>query len=251
MLFERKTEARIRWHYYVVIGGSRVIGGAATQHLVEAGHDILAVSRTPAQAGKWVKADVGTDAGLFAVKEAVALHLDSKSTHRGLDGLLFLGGVWENGAFTDAYDFLASPPEETRLLLSVNLMAPILLAQTLAPALAQADNPRVILNGAMSGLPNAATREVANTATKFGMQGITEALNIALRRHGIGVTVVNFENVATPEVFNDIEQGLFGAQVPIPMADVLATHDYPLNLSADTIPQSIELRQKKPQGFDA
>lgn len=237
--------------FYVVIGGSRGIGGAATQHLVEAGHDIIAVSRTPAQAGKWVEADIGTDDGLSAVKKAVALHLGSNPTQKGLDGLLFLGGVWENGAFTDAYDFLASPPGETRFLLSVNLTAPILLAQLLASVLAEADNPRVILNGSMSGLPNAATREVANTATKFGMQGITEALNIALREHGIGVTVVNFENVATPEVFDDIDQGLFGAQVPIPMSDVLATYNYLLSISADTVPQSIDLRQKKPEGFNA
>ena len=237
--------------FYVIVGGSRGIGAATARHLHQAGHDIMAVSRTPAQAGTWVEADVGTEEGLSAVRQAVAVHLDRHPTQRGLDGLLFLGGVWEEGAFTEAYNFLASPPAETRLLLSVNLLAPILLAQTLAPALSQANNPRVILNGATSGLPNAATREVANTATKFGMQGITEALNIALRDHGIGVTVVNFENVATPEVLEDIEQGLFGAQVPIPMADVLATYDYLLKLSADTIPQSIDLRQKKSEDFGA
>lgn len=232
---------------YVLVGGSRGIGGAAAEHLVERGNEVLAVSRTPARAGEWIKADVSTDEGISTVRVAVETSLQRGGSTARLDGLLFLGGVWEKGAFTEAYDFLSSPAKETRFLLSVNLSAPILLAQALAPYLANSSNPRVILNGAQSGLPNSATHEVANTATKFGMQGVTEALNLALRSQGIGVTVVNLENVATPEVLEDIETGLSGEQVPIPMRDVLATYDFLLGMSADTVPQSIDLRQKKPE----
>ena len=229
---------------YAVVGGSRGIGGATTEHLVAQGHKVIAISRTPATAGTWVEADIGTDAGIARVVEAVQAMLDDIGEKAGLDGLLFLGGVWETGAFTKDYDFLASPAEETRFLISVNLTAPILLAQALAVHLSRSHNPRIILNGALSGLPNAATHEVANTATKFGIQGVTEALNLALGGRGVGVTVVNFENVATPEVIDDIAKGLFGEQVPIPMRDVLATYDYLLKVSADTVPQSIDLRQK-------
>ncbi|MEL6315635.1 MAG: SDR family NAD(P)-dependent oxidoreductase, partial [Pseudomonadota bacterium] len=69
------------------------------------------------------------------------------------------------------------------------------------------------------------------------------------RGHGIGVTVVNFGNVATPEVLDDIETGLFSPQVPIPIEDLLATYDYLLQISAATVPQSIDLRQKIPGGI--
>lgn len=155
---------------YLIVGGSRGIGGATAQHLVKEEHTVLAVSRTPAAAGTWIEADVATEEGLSEAVEAISKTLEETTEYKGLDGLLFLGGVWENGAFAEAYDFLASQPEETRFLLSVNLTAPILLAQRLAPYLSKAANPRIILNGAQFGLPNAATKEVANTATKFGMQ---------------------------------------------------------------------------------
>lgn len=234
---------------YLLLGGSRGIGAATAEHLVAQGHEVLAVSRTPAKAGAWVEADLATDAGILAVIAAVEARMQADAVQTGLDGLLFLGGVWEKGAFTETYDFFASPIEETRFVISVNLTAPILLAQALAPYLAKASNPRIILNGSESGLPNAATREVANTAAKFGMQGMMEALNQVLRGHGIGVTVVNFGNVATPEVIEDIETGLFGPQVPIPIKDLLATYDYILQISGDTVPQSIDLRQKTPESM--
>ncbi|MEM1153643.1 MAG: SDR family oxidoreductase [Pseudomonadota bacterium] len=231
---------------YVIVGGSRGIGAAATQHLVDAGHRVIAISRTPARAGTWVAADIATEAGLRCAVDAITAQLNQQGEETPLDGLLFLGGVWEAGAFTGDYDFLASPAQETRFLLAVNLAAPILLAQALVTPLSRAENPKIILNGSCTGLPNEASIEVANTATKFGQQGITEALNLALNALGISVTVVNFANVATPEVLDDIATGAFGKQVPIPLQDLLITYDYLLQLSADTVPQSLDLRQKYP-----
>ncbi|MEM6452367.1 MAG: hypothetical protein AAF703_18895 [Cyanobacteria bacterium P01_D01_bin.105] len=102
------------------------------------------------------------------------------------------------------------------------------------------------LNGALSGLPNAVTPEVANTATKFGLQGIDQSLNLSLRAYGVGVTVVNPGNVATPEVMEDIAEGRFGSQVPTPIEDVLHTYEYILRLSARTVPVEINLAQKRP-----
>ncbi|MEO1094663.1 MAG: SDR family oxidoreductase [Cyanobacteria bacterium J06638_28] len=224
---------------YLLIGASRGIGGSTAQYLASKGAEILGVSRSPALAGNWIEADVGTDRGIDRIVEAVS--------DRVLDGLLFLGGVWEEGAFTDAYDFVSSPQDEVRALISVNLVAPILLARALAPNLAKAENPRIILNGALSGLPNAATPEVANTATKFGIQGVAQSLNLSLRAYGVGVTVVNPGNVATPEVMEDIAAGRFGNQVPIPIEDVLHTYEYVLRLSSSTVPVTINLTQKKPE----
>ena len=223
---------------YLLIGASRGIGGSTAQHLVSRGAEILGVSRSPALAGTWIEADIGTDRGIDRIVEAVG--------ERILDGLLFLGGAWEEGAFTEAYDFLSSSQDEVRKLISVNLIAPILLARALAPNLAKAKNPRIILNGALSGLPNAATPEVANTATKFGMQGVAQSLNLSLRAHGIGITVVNPGNVATPEVMADISEGRFGNQVPIPIEDILHTYEYVLYLTSNTVPVEINLAQKKP-----
>ncbi len=225
---------------YVVVGGSRGIGAAAIEHLVGQGHDVIAVSRTRAPLGTWVEADIGTLDGIDGVLEGIG--------DRRLDGFLFLGGTWEQGAFTDRYSFLDSSVEETLRVIAVNLTAPILLAQGLARNLASAPNARIILMGSLSGLPNAASAEVANTASKFGLQGAAEALNLSLRHMGISTVVINPGNIATAEVRQDIEDGRFGEQVPIPMADVLKTIDYALALSAASVPASISVHQTNPEG---
>ena len=71
-------------------------------------------------------------------------------------------------------------------------------------------------------------------------------MNLSLRAHGIGITVVNPGNVATPEVMEDISEGRFGNQVPIPIEDILHTYEYVLYLTSNTVPLEINLAQKKP-----
>jgi 3-oxoacyl-[acyl-carrier protein] reductase len=222
----------------VIAGASRGIGAAAALHLAPTTTRLLAVSRTRAVAGEWIEADLATDAGIDRVVAAVE--------DASLDALLYLGGTWERGAFTDAYRFLDSSPDETRHIIAVNLVAPILLAQRLAPALGRAANPRIIVIGSLSGRDGGATPEVANTASKFGLRGAAQALALSLRPLGIGVTVINPGNLATPEVEADIAEGRFGAQVPIPMADLLRTLDLVLSLSPDAVPAEIDLAQKHP-----
>lgn len=224
---------------YVIVGASRGLGAAVAEWLAPRVDRLFTASRSPASHGLWIEADVATDAGLDAIRDAVG--------EQPLAGLLFLGGTWESGAFTADYDFARSPRSETRNVIAVNLTAPILLAQSLAGNLAQAPNPRVVFIGALSGLDNAATVEVANTASKFGLRGAAQALALALRPQGIGVTVVNPGNLATPEVLEDIAGGAFGAQVPIPLEDLIRTLDYLLSLSADAVPQDINLMQKRPE----
>lgn len=223
---------------HLIIGGSRGIGRDCAEHLAEQGHEILSVSRTPSETGTWIKADVSTVAGVDHVIQTVG--------DGALDSLLYLGGIWEDGAFTDAYDFLQSPVQETQQVIAVNLIAPILLAQGLTKNLALSKNARIVLIGSTSGLENSSAREVANTASKFGLRGAAEALNASLRSRGIATTVINPANVATPEVFEDIENGDFGPQVPIPLSDITATLDYVLDISADSVPTTIDLRQTSP-----
>jgi 3-oxoacyl-[acyl-carrier protein] reductase len=222
----------------VIAGASRGIGAAAALHLDPTTARLMAVSRTRAVAGEWIEADLATDAGIDRVVDAVG--------DASLDALLYLGGTWERGAFTDAYRFLDSPPDETRHIIAVNLVAAILLAQRLAPALGRAANPRIVLIGSLSGRDGGATPEVANTASKFGLRGAAQALALSLHPLGIGVTVINPGNLATPEVETDIAEGRFGAQMPIPMADLLRTLDLVLSLSPDAVPAEIDLAQKHP-----
>lgn len=221
---------------YLIVGASRGIGQAVAQHLEAKSHRVISVSRTHSVCGEWVQADVSTDTGLDAVFNAVG--------QDKLDGLLYLGGVWEEHAFTDDYRFQGSSRREIRDVIAVNLVAPIILAQGLAANLAKSGDPRIILIGSVSGLDNTAGKEVANTASKFGLRGAAQALARVLSEDRVGVTVINPGDVGTPEVLHDIEMGLFPERRPIPLSDLPATVDYVLGVSADTTPQEINLMQR-------
>ncbi|MEL6261172.1 MAG: SDR family oxidoreductase [Cyanobacteria bacterium J06626_6] len=220
----------------LVVGASRGIGGAVAQHFHRQDHYVYAVSRTQAIAGNWIAADISTAAGIQRVVDAVGAN--------PLDALLYMGGVWEKNAFTDAFDFQGSPDEETRFVLAVNLIAPIELTKALARNLSMAKNPRAVYIGALSGLNNAASPEVANTASKFGLRGAVQALRLALATEKIGFTVINPGNIATEEVLSDIEAGRFSQQVPIPMTDVIETIEWILARSAAVDISEVNLRQK-------
>jgi NAD(P)-dependent dehydrogenase (short-subunit alcohol dehydrogenase family) len=220
---------------YLIIGASRGIGAAVAKHLAAQGHEIISASRSPGP-GEWIQADVSESKGIETVASAVG--------GRALDGLLFLGGVWESGAFTSEYKFVRSSEEETRFILSVNLIAPIELSKRLHANLQRSENPRAIFIGALSGLENSATPEVANTASKFGLRGAIQALRLSLAHTGIGFTVINPGNLETEEVLNDIKEGRFPEQFPIPLKDLCGLIDWILALSRHTEVGEVSLIQK-------
>ncbi|TVQ07665.1 MAG: SDR family oxidoreductase [Leptolyngbya sp. DLM2.Bin27] len=221
---------------FLVIGASRGIGAAVAQHVSSQGHTVWSVSRSPAVAGQWIQADISRPEGVGAIAAALG--------DTPLDALLFMGGVWEAGAFTDAYDFLDSSDAETRWVMNVNAIAPIEITRALAANLAQAANPRAIYIGALSGLENCASPEVANTAAKFGLRGAVQALRLALGGQNIGFTVINPGNVATEEVLLDIEEGRFGPQTPISISVITSAIDWLLNLPPSVDVPELNLWQR-------
>ena len=220
----------------VVVGASRGIGGAVARHFVDKGNHVISVSRNQPIAGEWIRADISTSEGIKLVTDTIG-----KSV---LDALLFMGGVWENGAFTEKYNFIQSPDRETRYVIAVNTIAPIELTKQLTKNLVKSYNPTAIFIGSLSGLDNSASIEVANTASKFGLRGAAQALKLALRDYKIGITVINPGNVATEEVLTDIEEGRFSQQVPIPLKDVISAIEWILSLSNTVDVGDINIQQK-------
>ncbi|WOD41599.1 SDR family oxidoreductase [Nodosilinea sp. E11] len=220
----------------VVVGASRGIGAAVAQHFASQGDRVWSVCRSPAVAGEWIQADISGPEGVGAIAAALG--------DTPVDALLFMGGVWEEGAFTDAYSFLNSSDAETRWVMSINAIAPIEITRALATNLAQTANPRAIYIGALSGLENCASPEVANTAAKFGLRGAVQALRLALDGQNIGFTVINPGNVATEEVLLDIEEGRFGSQTPIPMEVITGTIDWLISLPPSVDVPELNLWQR-------
>lgn len=217
----------------LVAGASRGIGLAVADHMVDQCDRLLAVSRTAAPVGEWVQADLSDLTGIETVVNAVGDDV--------LDALLYMGGTWETHAFTPQYRFETCSDEDIVRVIAVNLVAPILLVKALLPALRRSDNPKIIFMGALSGRDNFPGREVANSASKFGLRGVVHSLREELRSQQIGVTVINPGNVGTPEVLADLAAANLAGGEAIPLSDLLAVIDCILSLSRATCIKEIDV----------
>ncbi len=224
----------------VVVGASRGIGAAVSQHLISRTNRLITVSRSPSQLGEWVKADVSTKAGIQAVNRAVG--------EARLDGLLYMGGTWETQAFTKDYCFEDCSDEEIENVFLVNLLAPIRLVKSLLPGLRKSPNPKIIFMGALSGLDNFPAREVANSASKFGLRGAVHALREELRQDRIAVTIINPGNIGTPEVLADLKAAGMRESNAIPLCDIINIIDCVLSLSRSTCIKEIQVPAMKASG---
>lgn len=215
----------------LIVGASRGLGEAVAAHYASSGARILCVARTSCAHGTWVRADVATQAGIDRVVAAAG--------GEPLDVLLYIGGIWEDGAFTSAYAFERSPMAEIDQVLRVNLEAPIKLVRGLVPNLALSPDPRVVLIGSTGGLDNRAGPEVAYAASKFGLRGAAQALRQALAASRIAVGVINPGGLATPETAAD------AAPRPlIPLGDVITVIDCALSLSPAAVAAEINLLER-------
>ncbi len=219
----------------LLLGGSRGLGAEVAKHLDTPENHLICVSRTPAVCGQWLKADLATESGIQTVIKEIS--------DKPLDTFLYMGGVWEQNAFTTQYEFQSSSLQETQFVLAVNLVAPIELLRNLAKNLAKSKNPKAIIIGAISALDNSATPEVANTASKFGIRGALQSMRLSLKSKKIALTLLNPGNVATEEVIDDIKEGRFEEQTPISMSDFLKCIDCVLSMSPHSEISEINLQQ--------
>ena len=220
----------------LVIGASRGIGAEIVKHFSNIGYDVIGVSRSFAAGCKWIKADISEAEGIQ--------YLIHQIGDTPIDALVFAGGVWEEQGFTKNFDFRKTSDDETRRIMSVNLIAPIEITKGVAKNLSLTVNPRAIYLGALSGIDQSASLQVAYSASKFGLRGTIQALRIALKEEGIGFTVINPGNVATEEVILDIQEGRFKEQTPIPLSDITSTIEWIVSVSHAVEVGDINLMQK-------
>ncbi|EAR61770.1 SDR family oxidoreductase [Neptuniibacter caesariensis] len=220
----------------IVVGASRGIGLAVAKFYEAQGDTVFSVSRTPSSVGQWIEADISRPEGIKAVLE--------ETSGLTIDALLYMGGVWEQGAFTEDYNFEVSPYSETETIINVNQIAPIELVKGLLPNLRKSENPRAIFMGATSGLEISTTSEIAYSASKFGLRGTVHSLRMGYNKEGIGFTIINPGFVGTDEVLEDIKSGEFEGLIPIPIEDVVRAVDFVIQSSRDSDIGDITLTQK-------
>ena len=182
----------------LITGASQGLGDAFARGLGRLGDSLWLVSRNLPPSLQledgvmrhWLEADL-SGAGVHAQLAA--------SLPPVLDAVIHNAGIWESTAFSSRYNFEQISETETRAVLEVNLIAPILLTQALLPKLRGSSNPKIVLIGSINGLENASMPEVAYSASKFGLRGVAHALREHLRSEQIGVTVLNPGSIAWDE----------------------------------------------------
>lgn len=220
----------------LIIGSSRGIGAEVVKHFSNFGYKVIGVSRSPSVECEWIQADISTDDGIQQLLTTIGA--------APIDALIFSSGVWEEYGFIDEFDFRKTSAQETRDIMSVNLVAPIEITKGIAKNLSLTPNPRAIYLGALSGLDQMASSQVAYSASKFGLRGTIQALRLALKKESIGFTVINPGNVATEEVLIDIQEGRFKQQTPIPISDIISAIEWIFSLSQFVEVGEINLMQK-------
>ena len=122
------------------------------------------------------------------------------SDYGGIDVLVNNAGILRPGALEDL-------PEATiREVMETNFFGPLLLTRTLLPHMRDRGSGCIIMISSLSGLAGLAG-DVAYSASKFALEGATEALRHEVDRWGIRVALVEAGQYAT-DLFRD------GADLP-------------------------------------
>ncbi|MFE1796048.1 SDR family oxidoreductase [Streptomyces sp. NPDC059517] len=163
----------------LVTGSSRGIGRATTLEFAGRGHHVIATARTP-----------GTPAG-HGVAECLQLDVtDTESVARAAARTGPID-VLVNGAGAP----LVSSPVETHPLadlkeqLDVNYLGPVRMIQAFLPAMRERGSGTIVNVGSVTGRVAQPLRGAAN-ASKFALEGMSEALKYETGHFGIRVILV-------------------------------------------------------------
>lgn len=183
----------------LISGASSGIGLDAAVTLRRRGWRVLAACRRPEDAARLagmgleaLRLDLASEASVAAVAaEAV------ERTGGRLDALFNNAAFAMPGAVEDL------PRAALREIFETNLFGQIDLTNRLLPAMRRAGTGRVVMNSSVLGLVAAPWRG-AYVATKFALEGITDALRIELAGSGIHVVLLEPGPIDTPFRRNSI-----------------------------------------------
>jgi len=170
----------------VVTGGASGIGAATTRILAERGARVAILDRDEKRATALAE-DLGSDRVTTCIvnlsDEADILHTAQKlkSSEPSIAGLVNAAGIF-GGKNIEAAD-----AANWNLVLSVNLVAPTLLARALLPCLKQgkASVVNILSDGAFKGRPNG-----PYDASKAGLWSATKSMAACWTEHGMRVNAV-------------------------------------------------------------
>jgi NAD(P)-dependent dehydrogenase (short-subunit alcohol dehydrogenase family) len=186
----------------VVTGASTGIGWSCVKVLTAAGFHLFGSVRKPADADRLTR-EFGTSVTplLFDVTDQVAVANAARIVEQALGGKT-LAGLVNNAGIAVAGPLLYLSIEEVEKQFAVNVTGPLIVTQAFAPLLgadrSRAGGPgRIVMMSSVGGR-NALPFAGPYAASKFAIEGLSEALRRELMLFGIDVVIVAPGAVVTP-----------------------------------------------------
>ncbi len=198
----------------VITGASTGIGEACAKLLVEKGFFVFGSVRKTEDAER-LQAQFGKNFAplFFDVTDAEAVSRAAKEVEGWLSGRT-LAGLVNNAGIAVPGPLLHVPIADLRRQLEVNLIGQMQVTQAFAPLLGARDPqggpPGRIVN--MSSVAGKAAMPFFGpyNASKFGLEGLSDALRRELTAYGIKVVVIEPGMISTP-IWDKAENGPFAA----------------------------------------
>jgi gluconate 5-dehydrogenase len=171
----------------LITGSTRGLGLAIARAMAEQGAAVIINSRKENECAATV-ADL-----VAAGHEAMALPFDASDGGARKDAIGAAGTVdilVNNAGIIHRAPLAEFPEEKWREVLEVNLSAPFLLAQLLAPGMVERGWGRIINISSIMGQIGRATIP-AYVSSKHGLIGLTRTLAVELGPHGVTVNAIN------------------------------------------------------------
>lgn len=224
----------------VITGVSTGIGEAAARVLARRGFHVFGSVRKGADAER-LAAELGSAFTplVFDVTDEAAVQAGARTVEAALGGAT-LAGLVNNAGIAVAGPLLHLPLDEFRRQLEVNLTGVVAATQGFAPLLGArspaAKDPGRIVNISSVGGRTANPFMAPYNVSKFGLEGMSEALRRELLPFGVDVIVVAPGAVATPiwDKADQTDTARYANTIYAPMLDRLRA--YMLQLGRSGLP---------------
>ena len=182
----------------LVTGASKGIGLEICAVLADAGADVAAVARD--SAGLEEAREAVEDAGracLTIEAELATVEGPRAAARRALDHFGAIDILVNNAAYSQPQSLLETRTQDWDRTLAVNLRAPFLLAQALAPTMIERQRGKIINVSSQTGIV-AIPDHCAYAASKNGLNALTKAMTCEWAKHNIQCNAVCPTVILTP-----------------------------------------------------
>jgi len=179
----------------IITGASTGIGEACARHLAAQGWRVFAGVRRAEDAEKLLSEAITPL--LLDVTQAQSIQAAADTVRAALPNAVERMGLVNNAgiAFPAPLEFV--PAAELERHFAVNVAGGVAMIQAFLPLLRQAQNARIVNMGSVGGR-SAVPYFGAYCASKFALEGISDALRVELRPWGIGVALIEPGAIDTP-----------------------------------------------------